>query len=73
METYTKEEKEKKVETHTKLDVIPKSPATPTSPMPGSRSSPKRNKGKSPYTVVLPVIKEMVWKWLPISMCFYLP
>eukprot|EP00063_Salmo_salar_P081112 XP_014055947.1 PREDICTED: MAP7 domain-containing protein 1-like isoform X6 [Salmo salar] len=44
METYTKKDKERRVGTPTKLDVIPKSPATPTSPMPGSRSSPKRNK-----------------------------
>nr|XP_046157958.1 MAP7 domain-containing protein 1-like isoform X4 [Oncorhynchus gorbuscha] len=44
METYTKKDKERRVGTPTKLDVIPKSPATPTSPMPGSSSSPKRNK-----------------------------
>nr|XP_029483462.1 MAP7 domain-containing protein 1-like isoform X2 [Oncorhynchus nerka] len=44
METYTKKDKEKKVGTHTKLDVIPKSPATPTLPMPGSSPSPKPNK-----------------------------
>ena len=45
METYTKKDKEKKAGTHTKLDVIPKSPATPTLPMPGSSPSPKPNKG----------------------------
>ncbi|XP_036803588.1 MAP7 domain-containing protein 1 isoform X10 [Oncorhynchus mykiss] len=44
METYTKKDKERRVGTPTKLDVIPKSPATPTSPRPGSSSSPKRNK-----------------------------
>ncbi|XP_071240263.1 MAP7 domain-containing protein 1-like isoform X8 [Salvelinus alpinus] len=44
METYTKKDKEKKVGTHTKLDVIPKSPATPTCPMPGSSPSPIPNK-----------------------------
>ncbi|XP_036829642.1 MAP7 domain-containing protein 1 isoform X2 [Oncorhynchus mykiss] len=44
METYTKKDKEKKAGTHTKLDVIPKSPATPTLPMPGSSPSPKPNK-----------------------------
>ncbi|XP_070998116.1 MAP7 domain-containing protein 1-like isoform X2 [Oncorhynchus clarkii lewisi] len=44
METYTKKDKEKKVGTHTKLDVIPKSPATPTLPMPGSSPSSKPNK-----------------------------
>ncbi|XP_055782193.1 MAP7 domain-containing protein 1-like isoform X5 [Salvelinus fontinalis] len=44
METYTKKDKERRVGTPMKLDVIPKSPATPTSPMPGSSSSPKRNK-----------------------------
>ncbi|XP_035606626.1 MAP7 domain-containing protein 1-like isoform X2 [Oncorhynchus keta] len=44
METDMKKDKEKKVGTHTKLDVIPKSPATPTLPMPGSSPSPKPNK-----------------------------
>nr|XP_046169761.1 MAP7 domain-containing protein 1-like [Oncorhynchus gorbuscha] len=44
METDMKKDKEKKVGTHTKLDVILKSPATPTLPMPGSSPSPKPNK-----------------------------
>uniref|UniRef100_A0A4W5MHJ0 MAP7 domain containing 1 n=1 Tax=Hucho hucho TaxID=62062 RepID=A0A4W5MHJ0_9TELE len=44
METYTKKDKERRVGTPTKLDVIPKSPATPTLPMSGSSPSPKCNK-----------------------------